>query len=124
MYANLFDTKGDRMLKPEATEKDPEKKRRAKSNAQKKYDLFRSIGNAVRRIREENEKKAQILTPDIINYYVLEHLTPTRVKLAKAYSMNRPFRSCWSCAKKSGQEMHSEQWYGYNSIQRSERAEQ
>lgn len=73
------------MVLPEISDKLTEKKPRAKSNAQKKYDLFRSVGNAVRRIREENEKKFRSLPPEIINYYVLEHVTPTRVKVANSY---------------------------------------
>ena len=73
---------------PGTVVKDPEKKPRAKSNAQKKYDLFRSIGNAARRIRDYDLKKIQKRPqpqPDIINFYVLEHVTPTRVKLADDY---------------------------------------
>ena len=76
------------MLMPGTVAKDTEKKPRAKSNAQKKYDLFRSIGNAARRIRNDDFKKIQKRQqpqPDLINFYVLEHVTPTRVKLADDY---------------------------------------
>ncbi|MEI6206047.1 MAG: hypothetical protein WCP20_04640 [Desulfuromonadales bacterium] len=56
---------------------------RERKPSQKKYDLFRSIGNAIRRIREEDELLPQRTGSLLV--YVLEHVTPTAVKLNTSY---------------------------------------
>lgn len=65
----------------------PEKKR-ALSQAQRKYNLFRSVGRAISRIREESlelKQSPQYHAPQYIPVYVLEHESPTAVKLAINY---------------------------------------